>query len=63
MGNREDELTKDVGCVPCKRVLDPTCKGHLKGHTCLNFEEREDRKHGREKSNREKTPIRGFETR
>lgn len=43
-----DELTKDVGCVACKRVLDPTCKGHLKGHICVNFDEREDRKRGRE---------------
>lgn len=44
-----DELTKDVGCVACKRVLDPTCKGHLKGHICVNFDEREDRKRNAEK--------------
>lgn len=40
----EDELTKDVGCVACERLLDPTCKGHLKNSICINFVEREDRK-------------------
>lgn len=55
MGGRgEDELTKDVGCVACKRLLDPTCKGHFKGRICLNFDEREDRKVGRTKMDKDK---------
>lgn len=50
MGGRgEDELTKDVGCVACQRLLDPTCKGHLVGINCVNFIEREDRKNERSK--------------
>lgn len=45
----DNELTKSVQCVACKRLLDTSCVGHKKGELCVNFEEREDRKRGREK--------------
>ena len=43
-----EELTRSVQCVACKKVLDVSCVGHRKGELCVNFEEREDRKRGRE---------------
>lgn len=45
----DNELTKSVQCVACKRLLDTSCVGHKKGELCVNFEEREDRKRNAEK--------------
>lgn len=34
------EITKTVFCVPCKKVLDPNCKGNGK-ESCLHYEHRD----------------------
>lgn len=39
------ELTKGVECLGCKHIL--TCKGHIEGGDCINFDEREEHKDGR----------------
>lgn len=50
----DNELTKSVQCVACKRLLDTSCVGHKKGELCVNFEEREDRKRERSKVDKNK---------
>lgn len=54
MGNIDEELIKDVGCVACKKFLDIKCKCHTRGHDCVNFVEREDRKRERRQMDKDK---------